>query len=76
MLPAPTELMREPALLIGGQRVTDSSGGRFRHVYAATGTATGDVPQAGITEIDDAVRGRETPCLRGGRCPATSDATC
>lgn len=56
MSPAPIELLREPALLIGDQRVTDSTGGRFRHVYAATGAATGDVPQAGVAEIDDAVR--------------------
>ncbi len=55
MVPAPTGLIREPALLIGDRRVTDSSGGRFQHVYAATGTTTGYVPQAGVTEIDAAV---------------------
>ncbi|MEP6867792.1 MAG: aldehyde dehydrogenase family protein [Novosphingobium sp.] len=44
-----------PALLIGDQRLTEASGGTFRHIYAATGQPTGDIPLAGASEIDAAV---------------------
>jgi aldehyde dehydrogenase (NAD+) len=52
----PLELLPDRSLLIGDRRVADSSGGTYRHVYAATGRPTGEVPMAGAAEIDDAVR--------------------
>ena len=52
---APLEGVSAPALLIADQRVTDTSGGQFQHIYAATGKPTLSVPLAGATEIDAAV---------------------
>lgn len=51
----PLDELPEPALLIGDQRVTDSSGGVHQHVYAATGGPTLEIPMAGAAEIDRAV---------------------
>lgn len=42
-------------LLIGGDRITDSSGGAYAHIYPATGQANADVRLAGADEIDRAV---------------------
>ncbi len=42
-------------LLIGGDRITDASGGTYRHVYSATGQPNGTIPLAGAAEIDRAV---------------------
>ena len=52
----PVELLPNPALLIGDQRVDDSSGGVFGHVYGATGKGTAEVTLAGAREIDLAVQ--------------------
>ncbi len=43
------------ALLIGDRRIENASGGTHRHIYAATGKPTGDIPLAGAAEIDEAV---------------------
>ena len=56
MLPPQTELLPKFGLLIGDELRTESSGGVFEHVYAATGRRTSFVPVAGANEIDDAVR--------------------
>jgi aldehyde dehydrogenase (NAD+) len=53
--PAPTDALPTPALLIGDRQITDTSGGTFEHIYAATGRPTAQVPLAGATEIDQAV---------------------
>jgi acyl-CoA reductase-like NAD-dependent aldehyde dehydrogenase len=51
----PLDDLPEPAVLIDGQRITDTSGGVHQHVYAATGRPTVEVPMAGAVEIDQAV---------------------
>nr|BFE59184.1 aldehyde dehydrogenase family protein [Dactylosporangium thailandense] len=56
MTSVPLQVLPEPALLIGAQRRTDSSGGEHDHVYAATGRRTVTVPVGGPSEIDEAVR--------------------
>jgi aldehyde dehydrogenase (NAD+) len=45
-----------PALLIGDQRVTESTGGTAQHVFAATGRPDPPIPMAGEAEIDAAVQ--------------------
>jgi acyl-CoA reductase-like NAD-dependent aldehyde dehydrogenase len=52
---AAIDLLPEPKLLIGDRRVVETSGGRYKHIYAATGLATGYIPLAGAEEIDQAV---------------------
>src|SRR5947209_5707110 len=42
-------------LLIGGDRITDSSGGTHAHIYPATGEPNSHVQLAGADEIDRAV---------------------
>ncbi|HEX3548471.1 MAG TPA: aldehyde dehydrogenase family protein [Mycobacterium sp.] len=42
-------------LLIGGDRITDSSGGTHPHIYPATGQPNAVIPLAGADEIDRAV---------------------
>jgi aldehyde dehydrogenase (NAD+) len=42
-------------LLIGGERITGSSGGTYPHIYPATGQPNATVPLAGAAEIDRAV---------------------
>ena len=51
---------RSAGLLIGGDRITRTSGGTHQHIYPATGRPNVTVPLAGAAEIDR--RGR----LRGG----------
>ena len=48
-------LLPRPALLIGDRRIDIASGGTHRHIYAATGLPTGEIPLAGAAEIDAAV---------------------
>lgn len=55
VLEAPVELLPDTGLLIGEARVSDTSGGQYQHVYAATGKPTAAVPLAGAAEIDLAV---------------------
>ncbi len=43
------------ALLIGGERITTTSGGDHQHIYPATGQPNAVVPLAGALEIDRAV---------------------
>lgn len=52
----PLELLPKPGLLIGDQRVDDTSGGVVDHVYGATGRRTAEVALAGRREIDLAVQ--------------------
>src|SRR5947209_3322525 len=52
---APVEVLPSAGLLIGEQRIDDSSGGVFEHIYAATGKPTATIPLAGPREIDAAV---------------------
>jgi acyl-CoA reductase-like NAD-dependent aldehyde dehydrogenase len=52
---APLEVLPDPGLLIGDQRVSDASGGATGHVYAATGNVTARIPLGGAAEIDAAV---------------------
>jgi acyl-CoA reductase-like NAD-dependent aldehyde dehydrogenase len=42
-------------LLIGGDRITDASGGTHAHIYPATGQPNAHIPLAGADEIDRAV---------------------
>lgn len=58
--PAATDILPQPALLIGDRRIATASGGVHQHIYAATGKATGDIPLAGEAEIDEAVRAART----------------
>jgi acyl-CoA reductase-like NAD-dependent aldehyde dehydrogenase len=53
-------LPEHPALLIGGDRVTSSSGGVFDHIWPATGKITRQVPLAGRAEVDRAVSAART----------------
>lgn len=43
------------ALLIGGDRITDASGGTYAHIYPANGQPNATIPLAGADEIDRAV---------------------
>ncbi|MFB1298531.1 aldehyde dehydrogenase [Mycobacterium sp. pW049] len=52
---APTDGVEPAGLLIGGELVTETTGGTFQHVYAATGAPSLDVPLAGAADIDRAV---------------------
>jgi acyl-CoA reductase-like NAD-dependent aldehyde dehydrogenase len=54
--PAPLDIRPEPALIIGSDRLSDTSGGAHEHFYAANGLSTGFVPAAGAEEVDLAVR--------------------
>jgi acyl-CoA reductase-like NAD-dependent aldehyde dehydrogenase len=49
-------LLPKPSLLIGDQRIDDTSGGAVDHIYGATGQRTAEVTLAGPREIDIAVR--------------------
>lgn len=51
----PIDVLPEPGLLIGGERVATSSGGSLEHRYPATGQPTRQFPLAGDAEIDRAV---------------------
>ena len=42
-------------LLIGGDRLTETSGGTYAHIYPATGQPNAHIPLAGADEIDRAV---------------------
>ena len=42
-------------LLIGGDRITDASGGMHAHIYPANGQPNAHIPLAGAAEIDRAV---------------------
>jgi acyl-CoA reductase-like NAD-dependent aldehyde dehydrogenase len=42
-------------LLIGGDRITDASGGTHAHIYPATGEPNATIQLAGVAEIDRAV---------------------
>jgi acyl-CoA reductase-like NAD-dependent aldehyde dehydrogenase len=42
-------------LLIGGDRITETSGGTYAHIYPATGQPNAHIPLAGADEIDRAV---------------------
>jgi acyl-CoA reductase-like NAD-dependent aldehyde dehydrogenase len=42
-------------LLIGGDRITEASGGTHAHIYPATGQPNAMIPLAGAAEIDSAV---------------------
>ncbi|WP_428338905.1 aldehyde dehydrogenase family protein [Mycobacterium sp.] len=50
------DILPKTSLLIGDERLADSSGGQFQHFYAATGTPTMPVALAGAAEIDQAVQ--------------------
>jgi len=52
----PVELIPEPHLLVGEERLREASGGRTAHIYPATGQPTGDVLLAGPAEVDLAAR--------------------
>ncbi|NLU78284.1 aldehyde dehydrogenase [Micromonospora sp. HNM0581] len=53
---APTELIPDTGVLIGASRTSATSGGVHRHVYAANGQSTAEVPLGGAAEMDAAVR--------------------
>jgi aldehyde dehydrogenase (NAD+) len=48
----PLDVLPEPALLIGSERLLKSSGGTHQHIYPATGEVTSALPMAGADEID------------------------
>lgn len=70
ILDAPTDILPRRALLIGDRRIDDASGGVHRHVYAATGKSTGEIPLAGSAEIDLAVNAARTAAPAWARMPA------
>jgi aldehyde dehydrogenase (NAD+) len=47
--------MLSGGLLIGGDRITEASGGTHSHIYPATGQPNAIIPLAGAAEIDRAV---------------------
>jgi aldehyde dehydrogenase (NAD+) len=47
--------MAAKGLLIGGDRVTDVSGGHYAHHNPATGQVQAQVPMGGAADIDNAV---------------------
>jgi aldehyde dehydrogenase (NAD+) len=55
MQPPAVELLPDPALLIGDERVAESSGGQMAHIYPATGQVTREFALAGKAEVDAAV---------------------
>jgi acyl-CoA reductase-like NAD-dependent aldehyde dehydrogenase len=55
--------------LIGDRRISDASGGVHRHVYAATGKVTGEIPLAGAAEIDLAVHAARSAAASWARTP-------
>ncbi|HEU4425047.1 MAG TPA: aldehyde dehydrogenase family protein, partial [Pilimelia sp.] len=55
MTEAPLDVLPSPGLLVGDGRITESSGGRHQHVYAATGRPTVEIAVAGEKEIAEAV---------------------
>lgn len=56
MIAPPLEILPQPCLLVGEERLTTSSGGFTDHYYAATGTPTQRLPLAGKDDVDRAVR--------------------
>ncbi|MCV7281771.1 aldehyde dehydrogenase [Mycolicibacterium flavescens] len=56
MTTPPVDVLPDPALLIGEDRLTTSSGGTLQHRYAATGQTTREFPLAGAQEVDRAVQ--------------------
>lgn len=48
-------LLPKPVLMIGDRQLESASGGTFQHIYAATGKPTGNIPLAGVAEINEAV---------------------
>jgi len=55
MQPPSLELLPNTALVIGAERMADTSGGDAEHIYAATGRVTKRFSLAGKAEIDAAV---------------------
>ncbi|MBX5485233.1 MAG: aldehyde dehydrogenase [Mycolicibacterium hassiacum] len=51
----PVEVLPDPGLIIGADRLTESSAGTLEHRYAATGQVTRRFPVAGAAEVDRAV---------------------
>ena len=51
--------MARKGLLIGGDRVAQTTGGTYLHHDPATGRAQAEIPLAGAREVDDAVRSAE-----------------
>jgi aldehyde dehydrogenase (NAD+) len=49
------ETLRSAPLLIGGDRITESSGGSYQHVYPGTGRVNFAVAMAGEPEFDAAI---------------------
>lgn len=70
VIDAPLDILPRRALLIGETRIDDASGGVHRHVYAATGKATGEIPLAGGVEIDLAVKAARAAAPVWSRMPA------
>ncbi|MFR9801906.1 aldehyde dehydrogenase family protein [Pseudonocardia sp. RS010] len=52
---ADINLLPDPAPLVGGERLTSTSGGVHQHVYPATGKPTVEVPMAGPADVDRAI---------------------
>jgi aldehyde dehydrogenase (NAD+) len=52
----PTDNLPAGTLLIGNERLSDSSGGVFEHIYPATGEVNATIVLAGADEVDLAVR--------------------
>lgn len=73
---APIEVIPQPALLIGDQRVTDASGGTFEHVYPATGKPTRAIPLAGPEEIERAVSAARAALPAWRATPADARRDC
>ena len=63
---APVELLPAAALLVGDQRIEDTSGGMHEHIYPATGKRTASIPLAGAAEMS-AVVGVARTALAGWR---------
>ncbi|MFI6042503.1 aldehyde dehydrogenase family protein [Nocardia sp. NPDC051321] len=55
MTQPPLEVLPNVGLLVGDERIDESSAGNYDHIYAATGTRTTSLPLAGVAEMDAAV---------------------
>lgn len=67
---ADVALLPKPVIVIGERELETATGGVHEHVYAATGAITGEIPLAGVLEIDAAVTAARAGFDRWSRLPA------
>ncbi|MBB4614218.1 aldehyde dehydrogenase family protein [Novosphingobium taihuense] len=70
------DLLPRKALLIGDRRFDTASGGTHRHIYAATGRPTADIPLAGAAEVDLAVEAARNASTIWSQMPRNERRDC